>query len=79
MQQLLTRDEEIDHTDVSFSFPFALEPRALLSSEAVRPLWLSAAEAELLVSLCVSAAADGGDAENELFSKLGSLVRSFSR
>ena len=79
MPHLLTRDEEIVSAEVSFGLPFPSVQRDLRRGKSEQALWLSEAEAELLVSLCITAAADGGDAEQVLFSKLGGLVRSFSR
>jgi hypothetical protein len=43
-----------------------------------KPLWLTQAEAELLVSLCIASTTDGGREEEELFAKLGRFVRSLS-
>ena len=48
------------------------------ASEAVsRPLWLTQAEAEALLALCVLSPADAGSCEEKLFGKLGDYFRSF--
>jgi hypothetical protein len=43
------------------------------------PLLLSQAEAETLVSLCLTSIGDGGAGEHPLFVKLGEFLRGFYR
>ena len=44
-----------------------------------RPLWLTLQEVELLIVLCATSQANGGRAEEPLFSKLGAFFRWFSQ
>ncbi|MCC2670183.1 MAG: hypothetical protein K0Q72_2654 [Armatimonadetes bacterium] len=41
------------------------------------PLWLTASEAELLLELCAHSRVSAGEREEELFTKLGDLMRGF--
>jgi hypothetical protein len=79
MQQMLSHDEQMDRYEEAFDLALILPQPASPIGYPVQPLWLSPAEAELLISLCVTSSTDGGTAEGELFDKLGRFVRSFGR
>lgn len=77
MQQILVDKDRSE----SFETALGLPRRALgsaASEPSPKPLWLTAAEAELLVSLCFASPSVGGQLEAEFFAKLGRFVRSFS-
>ena len=44
-----------------------------------QPLWLTARETELLISLCARASPSPGEREQELFTRLSEFHRSFGR
>lgn len=77
MQQLLMDSDTSESFESAFDFPrFTLGSAA--SEPSPKPLWLTAEEASLLVTLCFSAPSAGGETEAELFGKLGRFVRSFA-
>ncbi len=53
------------------------QPRDEERGEPRLPLYLSEAEAEMLLRLCAVSPACGGLAEDELFSRIGELLRAF--
>ncbi len=54
-----------------------VQPRDEDRTEPRLPLYLSEAEAELLLRLCAVSPACGGLEEDELFSRIGELLRAF--
>ncbi|MGV3722805.1 MAG: hypothetical protein ACO1SX_18025 [Actinomycetota bacterium] len=77
MQQLLMDNNRSESFDSAFDLPrFPLSRAA--SEPSPRPLWLTAEEADLLVTLCFAAPSTGGETEAEFFGKLGRFVRSFA-
>jgi hypothetical protein len=77
MQQLLMDHEAGETFEPELGFP-RLTLSARGSEPSPKPLWLTAAEAELLLSLCFASPSAGGPLEAEFFAKLGRFVRSFS-
>lgn len=77
MQQLLMGNRPPEMYDTSFDLP-RLPGVPRRSEPSPKPLWLTATEAELLVSLCFASPTDGGNDEVEFFAKLGRFVKSFS-
>jgi hypothetical protein len=53
--------------------------RQTCPTQGLRPLWLSEAEAEALISLCATSVISAGDLEHHLMSRLGQHLRAFAR
>jgi len=77
MPQLMVDDSPTELLETRFDLP-RLPIGSQASEPSPKPLWLTAAEAELLVSLCFASPSTGGQVEAEFFAKLGRFVRSFS-